>query len=135
MNATARNLFPKRARLSLKKEIDDLFEKGQSFIAYPLRVVYLSDIGTNTPESGISILVSVPKKRIKLAVDRNRIKRLIRETFRLNKHELTDRCAESGKHLKVVFMYVCNDVSPYTDIEKGMRKALNNLCKKEFSGE
>lgn len=131
MKSAARNLFPKSARLFLKKDIDDLFQKGQSFISYPLRIVYLSDPGVTPPESGISILVSVPKKRIKLAVNRNRIKRLVRETYRLNKSNITDYCILNNKRLHVAFMYISNDIASYAVIEKGMLKALNSLCQKE----
>lgn len=130
MKDTERNLFPKSARLSLKKDIDNLFNNGQSFLSYPLRIVYLSGSEEISPVSGISVLVSVPKKRIKLAVNRNRIKRLIREAFRLNKKETAD-LTKNDKCLHVAFMYVCNDVLPYADIEKAMLKALKKLCKKE----
>jgi len=126
MEVAERNLFPKSERLFLKKDIDELFDKGRSFISYPLRIVYLSDTGDSLPESGISVLVSVPKKRIKRAVKRNRIKRLIRETFRLNKSVITERIQES-EQLHVAFMYVSNDVLPYADIEKAMIKALRNI--------
>ncbi|MDR2916731.1 MAG: ribonuclease P protein component [Tannerella sp.] len=131
MEDAERKIFPKSERLFLKKDIDRLFNNGQSFISYPLRIVYLSDTGNNSPESGISILVSVPKKRIKRAVKRNRIKRLIRETFRLNKNAIIPHHILNGKHLHIAFMYVCNDILSYTDIEKAMLKALKSICIKE----
>ena len=126
MEAAERKFFPKSARLSLKSEIDSLFNNGQSFISYPLRIIYMSDSGVDSPEPGISVLVSVPKKRIKHAVKRNRIKRLIRESFRLNKDALTNH-EQNHKRLCIAFMYVCNDVLPYTDIEKAMLKALKKI--------
>ena len=151
MEAAERKFFPKNARLSFKNDIDSLFEKGQSFISYPLRIVYLSDTGDcsqesdisvlgSAPESvtnlqitsraastGISVLVSVPKKRIKRAVKRNRIKRLIRESFRLNKDNLTDINELNGKSLHIAFLYVCDDVLQYSEIEKAMIKALKKI--------
>ena len=130
MEIAERNLFPKSERLSLKNDIDRLFDKGQSFIAFPLRIVYLSDIAENPAVSGISILISVPKKRIKHAVDRNRIKRLIRENFRLQKSSLVD-FGKGGKRLHIAFMYVCNEVRPYADIEKAMTKAIHTILQKE----
>jgi len=131
MEAAERNFFPKSERLSFKRDIDSLFDKGQSFISYPLRIVYLPVTGDNPPEPGISVLVSVPKKRIKHAVDRNRIKRLIRESFRLNKDNISAFCTDTGKLLNIGFMYVCNDILPYTDMEKAMRKALDRICRQE----
>ena len=135
MEAAERNLFPKSERLSLKRDIDHLFENGQSFISFPLRIVYLPVTGDNHPEPGISVLVSVPKKRIKHAVDRNRIKRLIRESFRLNKSEITGFCKENDKLLHIGLMYVSNDILPYADMEKAMRKALNRICRQEKAKE
>ena len=127
MEAAERNFFPKNERLSLKNDIDNLFDTGQSFISYPLRIIYLSDIGDNSPMPGISVLISVPKRRIKRAVKRNRIKRLIRESFRLNKDAFAQLHKLSNKRLHVAFLYVCDDVLPYPDIEKAMLKALKKI--------
>ena len=127
MESAERKFFPKSARLSLKNDIDNLFDKGQSFISYPLRIIYLSDSEGKTPASDISVLVSVPKRRIKYAVNRNRIKRLIRESFRLNKDAFENFHELSGNSLHIAFMYVCDDVVPYVDIEKAMLKALKRI--------
>jgi ribonuclease P protein component len=131
MEVSERKFFPKSERLCLKKDIDKLFSDGQSFLAYPLRVVYLPDAGGNAPPSGISVLISVPKKRIRFAVQRNRIKRLIREAFRLNKRETSDFCKQGRGRLHIAFMYICNDIKTYADIEKAMLKALKTVCRKE----
>ncbi|HCC53303.1 MAG TPA: ribonuclease P protein component [Porphyromonadaceae bacterium] len=131
MEVAERKFFPKSERLYLKKDIDRLFDNGQSFISYPLRIVYLSDTGNTLPASGISVLIGVPKKRIRRAVHRNRIKRMIREAFRLNKNDLSDRCKHNEKHLQIAFMYVCNEVKSYTDTEKAMKKALTIIYRKE----
>lgn len=127
MEAANRNLFPKKARLSLKRDIDHLFENGQSFLSYPLRIIYLSDSVATLTESGISILISVPKKRIKRAVQRNRIKRLTREAFRLNQHIIPPT---DNRRLHIAFLYIANEVLPYTHIEKAMRKTLRTIHEK-----
>ena len=127
MEPDERKFFPKNARLFLKNDIDNLFDNGQSFISYPLRIVYLSDARELSPKSGISVLVSVPKRRIKHAVKRNRIKRLIRESFRLNKEALTNFRELNSKMIHIAFMYVCDDVLPFADIEKAMLKALKKI--------
>jgi ribonuclease P protein component len=127
MEVTERKFFPKSERLCLKKDIDKLFNDGQSFLSYPLRVVYLPDTGDDAPLSGISVLISVPKKRIRSATQRNRIKRLIREAFRLNKSFYK----QGEKRFHIAFMYICNDMKTYTDIEKAMLKALKTVCRKE----
>lgn len=78
--------FPREERLRSKKLITELFSKGSSFNLYPLRFVYLKH---PQPEATApQILVSVSKKYFKKAVDRNRLKRQMREAYRLNKAKL-----------------------------------------------
>ena len=126
MEAAERKFFPKSERLSLKNDIDNLFRSGQSFLSYPLRIVYLSVPENKTSETSISVLISVPKKRIKHAVGRNRIKRIIRETYRLNKDAKSNQ-----KSLHIAFMYISNEILPYKNIEKAMIKALKKLQEQE----
>ena len=122
-----KHLFPKNERLCLQKDIDNLFSKGQSFISYPLRVVYIPYAESHASYTPISMLVSVPKKRIRQAVQRNRIKRLIRESFRLNKSETVTHFKLNGKQLHIAFMYICNESKTYPIIEKAVLKALNKI--------
>jgi ribonuclease P protein component len=78
--------YPKSEKLKSKKTIDLLFSKGKSVSKFPLRLVYVSleeDIDSKT-----TVGVSVSKKYFKHAVDRNYYKRVLRETYRLNKHSL-----------------------------------------------
>jgi ribonuclease P protein component len=131
MEVAERQFFPKSERLYLKKEIDRLFHNGQSFISYPLRIVYLPDTGDLLRVSGISVLIGVPKKRIRCAVQRNRIKRLIREAYRLNKNEILNPCKREGKHIQIAFMYARNEVGPYVDIEKAILKAFAIIRRRE----
>ena len=79
MQIAEKKRFLKRERLTLQNDIEQLFEKGQAFMAYPLRVVYVSGAAQNKVVPGLSVLVGAPKKRIRQATSRNRIKRLIRE--------------------------------------------------------
>ena len=116
--------FAKKERLSGTKRIDALFKEGKSFISYPLRVIYLTHEQSEVTDC--SILVSVPKKRIKKAVHRNRIKRLIRESYRLNK-SLIDNSAIDDKLLEIAFIYVKDEASEYSLILKAMKKALTQI--------
>jgi len=80
--------YPKIEKLKSKTTIDLLFSKGASVSKYPLRLVYISgNFGENIP---IKMGVSVSKKHFKNAVDRNYFKRVLRETYRLNKYLLLD---------------------------------------------
>jgi len=127
MKTVERNFFPKNERLSLQKDIDRLFTLGKNFVSYPLRVVCLPVIKDDSSETGISVLISVPKKRIKHAVKRNRVKRLIRESYRLNKKESSTICKQKGEHLHLAFLYLSSDIKPYNDIDKAIQKALTMI--------
>ncbi len=120
--------FSKEERLSWKRHIDLLFEKGESFIAFPLRVIFF--IYDKEHPVPASVLVSVPKKRIKRAVKRNLLKRRIREAYRLRKSDLTDDLVAGNKTMFIAFLYVDKEVRPYADIEKAMIKAINILKEK-----
>ncbi len=123
-----RYTLSKAERLSWKRYIDLLFLQGQSFIAYPLRVVYLPvEKRLSVP---VSILISVPKKKFKRAVKRNLIKRKIRESFRLHKQELTDNLTAADKQLLVAFIYLDNQIASFAEMEKAMNKAFRILREK-----
>jgi ribonuclease P protein component len=77
--------FSKEERLCSRKYLDLLFKNGSSFLLYPLRVSYL--MVDHKPEFPVQVVINVPKKRYKRAVDRNLLKRRIREAYRLQKQE------------------------------------------------
>ncbi len=118
----------KAERLSWKRYLDLLFAEGQSFIAFPLRVVFLPVDEADLPPA--SIMVSVPKKRFKRAVKRNAIKRLVREAYRIHQYELTDSLTENKKQVLIAFLYVDNEIHPFAQIEKSMHKAFRILKEK-----
>lgn len=118
----------KDERLYAEKRIEALFAGGASFIAYPLRVVYIVRENKSEDElSTVSILISVSKKRFKRAVKRNRVKRLIREAYRLNKKELIDFVIQSGKSYDIALLYLKSELPTYAEIEKAMLKTINTL--------
>lgn len=117
--------FTKAERITGEKRVDAIFASGKSFISYPLRVVYLQH--EQSLIHSCSILITVPKKRIKKAVHRNRIKRLIRESYRLNK-ELVNDIEFGEQSLDIAFVYVKDTVSDYKEIQKGVKKALRQIA-------
>ena len=122
------NSFPKSEHLCGDKRITRLFTEGVAFIAYPLRVVYiLEPLSDSVPSS---VLVGVPKKRFKRAVKRNRLKRLMREAYRLNKTELTEKLMEKQLQIHIAFNYVSNDELDFVTIEKKMKVSLQRLIDK-----
>lgn len=116
--------FRKNERLSRKKLVGELFLKGKSFMAFPLRVQYL--FVDRVDNAAVQVLISVPKKRFKHAVDRNLLKRRVREAYRLNKHELA-KLIPDNKTLLVAFLYSNNEKFSYNHIEKGVIKGLKKL--------
>lgn len=110
----------KSERLYMQKRIDALFASGQSFIAYPLRVVFsVRDLNTEEP---VSIMVSVSKRKFKRAVKRNRVKRLVREAYRLNKEAFLSISEEQNKSIDVAFLYLKNELPAYNEIEGAIKK-------------
>lgn len=124
-----RYTLSKEERLSWKRYIDLLFEKGQSFVAFPLRVVYLS-VEEDLPARA-SFLVSVPKKKFKRAVKRNLIKRQVREAYRVRKYELIEPLEAKNKSMLVAFLYLDKEIHPFATMEKAMNKAIRLLREKE----
>lgn len=118
--------FPKQERLSWKRHIDLLFANGRSFVAFPLRVIYLP-VEEDALPAPASVLISVPKKKFKRAVKRNLIKRRMREAYRIHKQELFDALANNRQRMLVAFLYLDKEILPFSEIEKAMQKVLDIL--------
>ena len=117
--------FTKAQRVTGAKRVDAIFASGSSFISYPLRVVFMQH--EQSLAASCSIMVTVPKKRIKKAVHRNRIKRLIREAYRLNK-KLVNDIQLNEQSLDIVFVYIKDTGTDYKEIDKAMQKALKQVA-------
>jgi len=118
--------FTKEERLCNKKLIDELFHNGSSFLCYPFKVSWLV---VNEPlQFPAQVLFSVSKKRFKRAVDRNLIKRRIREAYRLYKQQyLYSGLQETEKKIVFSVGFIGKEISSYELIDKKMLKALNEL--------
>lgn len=103
--------YPKNEKLKSKISIGLLFSEGKSVSKYPLRLVYHT--GSLNEGEKIKMGVSVSKKNFKKAVDRNRFKRILRETYRLNKHILLDNL---DKPYAFMFFYQTKDRLSYEEI-------------------
>lgn len=133
MNDEKRFTFTKEERVTGKRRIETLFAQGSSFMAYPFRVVYLER--ARYPLTLASILITVPKKRVRSAVQRNRVKRLAREAYRLNKHLLNPLMPREEWGIDIAFIYVKEGTTDYATVEKGMRKAMNTLVTQLNNGK
>ncbi len=104
--------YPKAEKLKSKITIDSLFSDGKSVSKYPLRLVYVP-LGIENDEK-IKFGVSVSKKYFKKAVDRNYFKRVLRETYRLNKHLFIEKL---DKPYAIMFFYQTKEKLTYQEIE------------------
>lgn len=119
----------KQERLNSEKAISKLFLEGQSFVKYPLRVVYKEQ----SDECEVNrILISVPKKRFKRAVKRNRIKRLIREAYRQNKEIIISAIGECKK-FDIAFVYVDSNLPNYNQIQQSVKISLTRIVSSAMS--
>jgi ribonuclease P protein component len=90
----------RQERLKSRKSIDQLFSEGQRFSQPPIRILY-----RKTSSTGLKYGVAVSSKLFKKAVDRNRVKRVLREAWRLQKNEFEKQLTEKGQGLDVFFIY------------------------------
>lgn len=114
--------FSKKEHLCSESQITELFQSGESFISYPVRVVLQVREAVGEPE--IRVVMSVPKKKLKHAVDRNRVKRLLRETYRLNKQELWSQAIGLNLSVRMAFIWIPSEVLGHPKVEKKMKEAL-----------
>lgn len=117
--------FPKAQKLCHRKDIDLLFDKGDSFFTHPFKIVYKET--ERTEESSVRLLISVPKKNIRSSVERNRVKRLIREAYRLNKQSLIQVLQDNQKCLQIAFVYTGKQLPDFQSVEKSLLKILDKL--------
>src|SRR5687767_4595766 len=128
--------FEKNKRLKSRKQIELLFSEGNSFVVTPLRIYYLlASPATDQSSSkivqpfAIQFAVGVSSKNFKRAVDRNRIKRLIREAYRLQKKELQEKLKEKNLSMKVFFIFTGKELAEYKFVYSMVGIALQKLLK------
>lgn len=117
--------FKKEERLCNKRLIEQLFHKGSSFHLYPFRVTFLSSKEILVPAQ---VLIAVPKRRFKRAVDRNLLKRRIREGYRTNKQNLLYEFLKQ-QQVKVLFsiQYIGKEIHDFSFIELKLKEVLLKL--------
>jgi ribonuclease P protein component len=119
--------FKKEERLCNKRLIDELFHNGSSFLCYPFKASWLL-VDDATQAVSAQLVISVSKRRYKHAVDRNLIKRRLREVYRLQKQQhLYDLLASTNKKIVLSLGYIGKQIEPYDLFEKKMLKLLKQL--------
>ena len=124
-----KNTFRKQNRLKSSLEIEAIYSENKFVVSYPLKCYYsFSEITEN--RCAIRVAFSVPKKIFKHAVDRNRLKRRMREAYRLNHKKIFEAFIEHGnRQLGLFFIYIGKEIMDFEEIEKNMQKI---LVRKEF---
>jgi ribonuclease P protein component len=118
----------KQDRLCGVNRVDALFKDGSSFVCYPFRVIYTKTAPVDEPS--VRFLVSVSKRKLKHAVDRNRAKRLVREAYRLNKQQLSDAALE-GSAFHIAFIWIPSELVSFEKVNKKMNASLKRLLETE----
>ncbi len=121
------NTFPKKERLTSKKEIQSLFESGSTGFVFPIKYFYNIENEENT--APVRVLISVPKRNFKQAVKRNRIKRLIREAYRLNKTLIVQSALEHKLKVNIAFVFIDKQLPTFQRVQSAMQKLLRQIAK------
>lgn len=124
--------FPRSEKLKHKKDIECLFKNGESVFKYPIKVLFTLQSESNN--SGIKVAFSVPKRHHKLAVTRNKIKRQLREHFRLNVRDLREALTQQCSELNLMFIFVAKENVPSAVVKEAMIYLLDRLtdvCKQK----
>ncbi|WP_262487167.1 ribonuclease P protein component [Chitinophaga costaii] len=120
--------FTREERLKSKKLIETLFREGKAFSVFPYRVIYLVG-GLPTPAFPVQVGFTAPSRHFPHAVDRNRIKRLGRECWRLQKAPLYAHLRERQLQVSVFFLYTDKQITDYETLYKKMGQAIARLDK------
>ena len=128
METRQRYTLGKTEKLKSRKLIEQVFKQGKSFSNFPFRIVY-HFTEDEKYAAGVQAGFSVSSKFFKNATDRNRIKRLMREGYRLQKNELLGTVQKNNKKLAVFFIYTGNELPEYDLIFEKTGNTLKRLLK------
>ncbi len=122
-----RHTFKRDERIKSRKAIEALFAgKRDTMTCWPLRVLFQKR--EQAPgRATVDVLVSVPKRKLKHAVDRNRVKRVVREAYRLNKHILAEKLDGKGFAISIAFVWLAAELPDTHAVMQRVREALTKI--------
>jgi len=124
--------FPKSERLASHTVIDEIFSTGKELKKFPFLLKYI--YSTEKQENPTQIVISVPKRKAKHAVDRNRLRRQIKEAYRLNKSEFQTYFEKSGTSVVLFLIYTGKEKEEYAFLEEKLKLILKELITKLSCG-
>ena len=125
MENKQRYFLGKESKLKSRNVIQQLFSKGKHVLVYPLKAVYIFENEKHPLQAG----VSASKRNFKKAVDRNRIKRLIREVYRLQKPALENHLIQHKQNLSIFLMHVGKEMPEYDQLMDSVEKIMKRMTK------
>jgi ribonuclease P protein component len=123
------NTYPKNEKLKSRKVLESLFAKGKSLNIFPIKVFYSIE-ATDVPTSNEILVktgVGASSRNFKKAVDRNKIKRLLREVYRTQKQDLLAKAKNKNIQLSLFFLFIGKELPQYADLNVPMEKLLEKL--------
>lgn len=125
------NSYSSTEKLKSRKALESLFASGKSFSVFPVKVFYTLDpVAVDAQrETPVNAGVGVSSKNFRKAVQRNRIKRLLREAYRTQKQTLQDAVKEE-QHVTAFFLYIGKELPEYAPLKESMGKVLERLIEK-----
>jgi ribonuclease P protein component len=120
-----RYTFRKLEKICNQKQINTLFNEGKTLKSGFFRLLYVETKAQGTPV--VQILIAVPKNKLRHAVTRNRMKRLIREAYRLNKHKIIEAYTKTGKHCDIAFVFMGNKCVSLSETSAAIIELLDRL--------
>ena len=127
--------FGRKEKLKSRKRVEELFARGKTVNVFPIRISFQFTNLSEEEKAVAEIGVSVSKRHFKRAVDRNRIKRLLREAYRLQKKELLELLQVEKKKAYVFFIYTHKQIPEYSEVFETMKKCMDVLKRKAAINE
>lgn len=112
--------FPKSEKLKSSKTIERLFEEGKTYTSFPVKVIYLPRANEKSTQAAFA----VPKRNFKTAVSRNRIKRQLREVYRLHKQFLI---ATKPDKFVLLFLYIGKEKPLFSELEYALKTLIKKI--------
>lgn len=117
----------KSERLKSRKKVETLFKRGRYFLISPFKIYYLMEAPGPANRDNLQVAVGVSARVFRKAVDRNRIKRLTREAFRLEKGKLVDNLSRLHRQCAVFFVFTGKEIPPFEEVRASVSRALAKL--------